>query len=98
MGEVRKTKELDHYLKRIILKVPDKIQQFIDNADGEFSMTYYTGDWSKDIYDNFTELQAEKIFKSMSYLEFRKYFSEPVEVVLPTIITIPFGHFMVSPK
>ena len=49
MGEVRKTKELDHYLKRIILKVPDKIQQFIDNENGEFSMIYYTGDWSKDI-------------------------------------------------
>ena len=69
MGEVRKTKELDHYLKRIILLVPDKIQQFIDNEEGEFSMTYYTGDWSKDIYDNFTELQAEKIFKRMAQFQ-----------------------------
>ena len=60
MGEVRKTKELDHYLKRIILKDPDKIQQFIDNADGEFPMTYYTGDWSKDIYDNFTEYKQKR--------------------------------------
>ena len=43
MGEVRKTKELDHYLKRIILKVPDKIQQFIDNAEKtifDFSIKY----------------------------------------------------------
>ena len=69
MAEVRKTKELDYYLKRIILKVPDKIQQFIDNAEGEFSMTYYTGDWSKDIYDNFTEIQAEKIFKRMAQFQ-----------------------------
>ena len=69
MGEVRKTKELDHYLKRIILKVPDRIQKFIDNAEGDFSMTYYTGDWSKDIYDNFTELQAEKIFKRMAQFQ-----------------------------
>ena len=69
MAEVRKTKELDHYLKRIILKVPDKIQQFIDDENGEFSMTYYTGNWSQDIYDNFTELQAEKIFKRMAQFQ-----------------------------
>jgi hypothetical protein len=69
MAEVRKTKELDYYLKRIILKVPDKIQQFIDNENGEFSMTYYTGNWSKDIYDNFTDLQAEKIFKNMAQFQ-----------------------------
>ena len=69
MAEVRKTKELDHYLKRIILKVPDKIQQFIDEENGEFSMTYYTGNWSQHIYDNFTELQAEKIFKRMAQFQ-----------------------------
>ena len=69
MAEVRKTKEIDYYLKRIILKVPDKIQQFIDNAEGEFSMPYYTGDWSKDIYDNFTEIQAEKIFKRVAQFQ-----------------------------
>ena len=69
MAEVRKTKELDYYLKRIILKVPDKIQQFIDDENGEFSMTYYTGNWSQDIYDNFTELQAEKIFKNMAQFQ-----------------------------
>ena len=32
-------------------------------------MTYYTGDWSKDIYDNFTDLQAEKIFKNMAQFQ-----------------------------
>ena len=69
MAEVRKTKELDYYLKRIILKVPDKIQQFIDDENGEFSMTYYTGNWSQDIYDKFTELQAEKIFKRMAQFQ-----------------------------
>ena len=69
MGEVRKTKELDHYLKRIILLVPNKIQQFIDDKEGKYSMIYYTGSWSKDIYDNFTELQAEKIFKNMAQFQ-----------------------------
>ena len=76
MAEVRKTKELDYYLKRIILKVPDKIQQFIDNAEGEFSMTYYTGDWSQDIYDNFTEIQAEKIFKRMAQFQNKISFTQ----------------------
>ena len=41
MNKVRKTKELDHYLKNIINKVPDKIENFINNTDGEFYMTYY---------------------------------------------------------
>mgnify|MGYP000579630469 CR=1 FL=1 len=65
MNKVRKTKELDHYLKNIINKVPDKIENFINNKDGEFSMTYYEGNWAKDVYDNFTEIQAGKIFKRM---------------------------------
>tara|TARA_E500000331_G_C17151972_1_gene667722 strand:+ start:629 stop:931 length:303 start_codon:yes stop_codon:yes gene_type:complete len=65
MNKVRKTKELDHYLKNIINKVPDKIENFIKDKDGEFSMTYYEGNWSKDVYDNFTEIQAGKIFKRM---------------------------------
>jgi hypothetical protein len=60
---MRQTKELDHYLKRIIDLVPDKIQNFIDG--NEKSMVYYTGSWAKDIYDNYTEKQSQKIFKTM---------------------------------
>ena len=67
---MRKTKELDAYLKRIILKVPDELQRFLDNnEEGEFSMIYYSGNWSNDIYDNFTEIQAEKIFKRMAQFQ-----------------------------
>ena len=66
----RKTKELDAYLKRIILKVPDELQRFLDNnEEGEFSMIYYSGNWATDIYDNFTEIQAEKIFKRMAQFQ-----------------------------
>ena len=66
----RKTKELDAYLKRIILKVPDELQRFLDDDDeGEFTMIYYSGNWSNDIYDNFTEIQAEKIFKRMAQFQ-----------------------------
>ena len=40
---MRKTKELDSYLKRIILKVPDELQRFLDDEEGEISMIYYSG-------------------------------------------------------
>ena len=60
---------LSYLVSSLASWVPDRIQKFIDNAEGDFSMTYYTGDWSKDIYDNFTELQAEKIFKRMAQFQ-----------------------------
>ena len=72
----RKTKELDAYLKRIILKVPDELQRFLDNKEGEFNMIYYSGNWSNDIYDNFTEIQAEKIFKRMAQFQNKISFTQ----------------------
>jgi len=68
----RKSKELDHYLKHIIDKVPEKIENFI-NSD-ENKITYYTGNWAKDVVDNYTEKQAEKIFKKMSSFSDRVLF------------------------
>ena len=66
----RKSKELDHYLKAIIDKVPSKLDNFIDGQENK--MTYYTGNWSTDVTNNFTERQSEKIFKTMS-----KYMNKP---------------------
>ena len=66
----RKSKELDHYLKAIIDKVPSKLDNFIDGQENK--MTYYTGNWSTDVANNFTERQSEKIFKTMS-----KYMNNP---------------------
>ena len=60
---MRKTKELDHHLKHIINNVPIKLEQFETNS--EKKMTYYTGNWSTDVANNFTEKQSEKIFKKM---------------------------------
>ena len=60
---MRKTKELDHHLKHIINNVPIKLEQF--EANSEKKMTYYTGNWSTDVANNFTEKQSEKIFKKM---------------------------------
>ena len=64
MATARKTKELDHYLKAVINKIPDQIDRFIDGEQPQ--MTYYTGNWASDVADNFTEKQSEKIFKTMS--------------------------------
>lgn len=60
----RKSKELDHYLKAIINKVPENLMSFIDG--NQTKMTYYTGNWATDVLNNFTERQSEKIFKTMS--------------------------------
>tara|TARA_Y100000004_G_C8778830_1_gene354030 strand:- start:179 stop:511 length:333 start_codon:yes stop_codon:yes gene_type:complete len=62
----RKSKELDHYLKAVITKVPEQINRFIDGKKPK--MTYYTGNWATDVANNFTEKQSEKIFKTMAKL------------------------------
>ena len=62
----RKSKELDHYLKSVITKVPEQINSFIDGNKPK--MTYYTGNWATDVANNFTERQSEKIFKTMAKL------------------------------
>ena len=61
---MRKTKELDHHLKHIINNVPINLEKFIDSNKSK--VTYYTGNWAKDVLDNFTEKQSEKIFKKMA--------------------------------
>jgi hypothetical protein len=58
-----KSKELDHYLKSVISGVPKKLDHFL--SGNENKMTYYTGNWSKDVQDNLTERQSEKLFKKM---------------------------------
>jgi hypothetical protein len=63
----RKTKELDHHLKNIIGKVPDMLKNFIKSDDQQ--LLYYSGEWAKDVYDNFTDKQAEKIFKKIEKIQ-----------------------------
>jgi len=70
MAQQTKSKELDHYLKSVISGVPKKLDHFL--AGNEKAMTYYTGNWSTDVANNFTEKQSEKIFKNMS-----KYIDRP---------------------
>ena len=58
------SKQIDRWLKSEIEKVPERIIRFRDNSK-ENKMTYYTGNWSKDVQDNLTERQSEKLFKKM---------------------------------
>ena len=63
----KKSKELDHYLKSVINSVPKKLDDFVSGNDTK--MTYYTGNWAKDVYDNYTEKQAETIFGKVEKLK-----------------------------
>jgi len=59
------SKQIDRWLKSEIEKVPERIIKFRDNSK-ENKMTYYTGNWSKDVQDNMTEKQSERLFKKMN--------------------------------
>ena len=66
----RKVKELDPYIKS---RVGEAIIQLTEltkpsNLPGTQKM-YYTGNWAKDIYDNYTEKQAEHIFAKVEKLK-----------------------------
>jgi len=58
------SKEIDRYLKAQIENIPDKLRKFRDNQL-ESKMVYYTGNWAKDVQDNLTQRQSEKLFKKM---------------------------------
>ena len=67
---MRKVKELDPYIKSRVGEALICLEQLIkpSNLSGT-SRVYYTGNWSKDIYDNYTEKQAETIFKKVEKLK-----------------------------
>ena len=60
---MRKTKELDHHLKHIINNVLIKLGKFIDSNKSKVTIILVIG--LKDVLDNFTEKQSEKIFKKI---------------------------------
>lgn len=62
----KKTKELDQFLKKKINEASVILKNFENSLEKE--IVYYTGQWQKDVLDNFTEKQSEKIFSEM-----RKY-------------------------
>jgi len=62
------SKQIDRWLKSEIEATPERIVRFRDTSK-ENKMTYYTGNWSKDVQDNLTERQSEKIFKKMAKIQ-----------------------------
>ena len=67
---MRKVKELDPYIKSRVGEALISLEQLIkpSNLPGT-NRLYYTGNWAKDIYDNYTEKQAETIFKKVEKLK-----------------------------
>jgi len=59
------SKQIDRWLKSEIEATPERLIKFRDSKMSEPKMTYYTGNWSKDVQDNLTERQSEKLFKKM---------------------------------
>jgi len=66
------SKELDQYIRRLVREVPDVIDNILANKDIGHTHVYYSGEWQQDVFDNFTTIQSEKIFKKMS-----KYLANP---------------------
>ena len=58
------SKEIDHWLKAKIEKVPEDIIKFRDKKL-ESKMVYYTGNWQTDVMANLTQRQSEKLFGKM---------------------------------
>ena len=64
MPQVRKkSKEIDHYVKQHVGEALLQLRELSkpSNRSG-ISRVYYTGNWVNDIYNNYTEKQAQKIF------------------------------------
>jgi len=59
------SKQIDRWLKSEIEAIPERLIKFRETGK-ENKMTYYTGNWSTDVANNFTEKQSEKIFKNMT--------------------------------
>ena len=66
----RKVKELDPYIKARVGEALIQLGELVkpSNLSGT-SKLYYTGQWAKDVYDNFTNKQAAVIFSKVRKLE-----------------------------
>jgi len=64
----REVKELDPWLRERIGEARIIIENFMKPLSKSHMQVYYTGNFQKDVLDQYTEKQAEKLFKI-----FRKY-------------------------
>ena len=59
----KKTKELDHYVKQNVGEALIQLRELAKPSNiAGVSKVYYTGNWVNDVYNNYTEKQAQKIF------------------------------------
>ena len=68
MEKVRKkSKEIDHYFTQHVGEALLQLRELSkpSNRSG-VSRVYYTGNWVNDIYNNYTEKQAQKIFDNVA--------------------------------
>ncbi len=67
---MRKVKELDPYIKQRVGEALILLSELVkpSNLSGT-GKVYYTGQWAKDVYDNFTDKQAAVIFSKVRKLE-----------------------------
>ena len=92
MSNVRKqSKELDPYLKEKIGEAVIQIRELAkpSNKSGT-QKVYYTGNWVKDIHNNYTDKQAQKIFDNVSqYRDKLDFFQVKTNIVYEDIDNSP---------
>jgi len=79
----RQVKELDPYLKARIGEAVIQVRELAkpSNISGT-SKVYYTGNWVKDIHNNFTNKQAQKIFDNVrQFTDKLDFFQKKSEIV-----------------
>tara|TARA_Y100001937_G_scaffold45765_1_gene64283 strand:+ start:12169 stop:12498 length:330 start_codon:yes stop_codon:yes gene_type:complete len=63
------SKEIDLYLKNQLIGLPKLLKNYLkESKEYDMGITYYTGNWSKDLKDNLTERQEEKLRNQMEKL------------------------------
>ena len=79
----RKVKELDPYLKARIGEAVLQVRELAkpSNKSGT-QRVYYTGNWVKDIHNNFTDKQAQKIFDNVTqYRDKLDFFQQKADII-----------------
>jgi len=87
----RKVKELDPYLKARIGEAVLQVRELSkpSNKSGT-QRVYYTGNWVKDIHNNFTNKQAQKIFDNVTqYRDKLDFFQQKADIVYDDIDDTP---------
>ena len=96
MEKVRKkSKELDHYVKQNIGEALLQLRELAkpSNKVGTGKI-YYVGNWVNDIYNNYTEKQAQKIFDNINqYRDKLDFFQVKSNIVYENVDETPIQSY-----